>query len=396
MSGCPYHDPFKEARERCPTLVTEFGGDPVTMILGFKEVRKAARDYISFSSDAPFRVPIPSEEDVRSVRQLPIEVDPPQHSDYRAIVEPFFKRPLEKNYIRKVEDLVAGLLEAMGERNCIEVVREFALPLQSRALTYLLNVPESEAQVWIDWGVHVFRDPVTGDGRKKGAAMEAYCNRLFDQAERNPGEDFFSALVKARFRGRPLTREEMLGFANLAFAGGRDTIITTVSTIIAYVAENPECLRALEKDPKLIITGAEELIRYSTPLTHIGRVCQADKDVHGSHVEAGNQVSLCWASANFDASVFEVPETVKLDRKPNPHIAFGSGPHTCLGANHARLLVRTLLKIFARNVHKIELLEAIRKTEAEKDYKRHNGFESLNVRVVLKDRPRQPKTPTRS
>jgi cytochrome P450 len=354
------------------------------MILGFKEVRKAARDYVSFSSDAPFRVPIPREEDVRSVRQLPLEVDPPQHADYRAIVEPFFRRPLKQDYILRMENLVGELLEGMLETDSIEVVREFALPLQSRALTYLLNVPESEAEVWISWGVHIFRDPVTGDGRKKGAAMEAYCNRLFDQAEKDPGEDFFSALVKARFQGRPLTRKEMLGYANLAFAGGRDTIINTVSTIIAYVAGHPECLEALEKDPKLIITATEELIRYSTPLTHIGRLCPTSQTVHGTPVEAGNLISLCWASANFDESAFEVPETVKLDRKPNPHIAFGSGAHTCLGAAHARLLVRTLLKMLARKVARIELLETVRKSETEKDYTRDNGFESLKVRAAPK------------
>lgn len=95
MAKCPYHDPFAEKRSKAPVLETEFDGEPVAMILGLKDVRKAARDWKTFSSDAPFRVPIPCEEDLRSVRQFPIESDPPEHAEYRKIVEPAFNRPNE-------------------------------------------------------------------------------------------------------------------------------------------------------------------------------------------------------------------------------------------------------------------------------------------------------------
>jgi cytochrome P450 len=102
-------------------------------------------------------VPIPSEEEVRSMRQLPIETDPPEHTDYRAIIEPFFRRAKDPGVIASVERLVDELLDVAMERDAIEVVHEFALPLQSRALTFLLNVPETEAETWIRWGIHVFR-----------------------------------------------------------------------------------------------------------------------------------------------------------------------------------------------------------------------------------------------
>ena len=212
-----YQDPFKTARAEQPAIQTEFDGDPVAMILGFKPVREAARDWEKFSSDAPFRVPIPREEDVRTVRQYPLEVDPPFHAEYRAIAEPFFKRPLQPEYIARMGALIEELLKGAIARPEIEIVREFAIPLQSRALTYLLNMPESEAEVWIQWGTHVFRD---ASGVSKGAEMEAYSNQLFDAAEANPGDDFFSALTRATFEARPLTRDEMLGYANIAFAGG--------------------------------------------------------------------------------------------------------------------------------------------------------------------------------
>ena len=262
----------------------------------------------------------------------------------------------------------------------IEIVREFALPLQSRALTYLLNVPESEATTWISWGTHVFRDG--GSGQKKGAALEIYLQNQFDKALANPGEDFFSALTKATFRGRPLTREEMMGFANLTFAGGRDTIIHTVSSSLAYLARHPEALEFLRQDPGRIVHVCEEFFRVISPLTHIGRVCPVQTSVHGVTVQPQGRVSLCWSSANQDERVFEAPEEVRLDRKPNPHLAFGFGAHLCLGAAHARLLLRTLLQQCVDRIAAITILEAKERVESEAKYRRTVGYESLTVRFT--------------
>ena len=212
----PASDPFRDAREKSGVLKCPFHGEDIVMLLRHEDVRRAAKDWQTFSSDVPFRVPIPSEEDVRTMRQLPIETNPPEHTEYRAIVEPLFQRPKDPAMIAQVEALIEGLLTRALGRESIEIVHEFALPIQSRALTYLLNVPESEAETWIGWGIHVFK--VTG-GLKKGVELEEYLHAQFDRAEAKPGEDFFSALAHGTFRGRQLTRDEMMGFANLAFAG---------------------------------------------------------------------------------------------------------------------------------------------------------------------------------
>lgn len=378
------HDPFREQRKQTGRLDCEFQGETVPMILRHEDVRQAAKNWQKFSSDAPFRVPIPSEEAVRSMRQLPIETDPPEHTEYREIAEPFFRRPKDPAFVARVEALVAELLGDALRRPSIEIVREFALPLQSRALTYLLNVPEEEAKIWIGWGTHVFRDG--GNGAKKGASLESYLQSRFDTAIESPGEDFFSALTQADFRGRRLTREEMMGFANLTFAGGRDTIIQTVASIIAYFAAKPEALEFLRSDPSRIIHASEEFFRAVTPLTHIGRVCPVHTDVQGASVPPGGRVSLCWASANQDETVFEAPDEVRLDRKPNPHLAFGFGAHLCLGAPHARLLTRTLLQQCAERISSVELLSADEHVEKEARYERHVGFDALSVRLV----PRTP------
>ncbi len=371
-------DPFREARNKDGVLECEFQGERIAMILGHEDVRRAAKDWKTFSSDAPFRVPIPSEEDVRTMRQLPIETNPPEHTDYRAIVEPFFRRPKEPEMIAQVEALIESMLtDALG-RESIEVVHGFALPLQSKALTMLLNVPAAEAETWISWGIHVFR--VTG-GVKKGIALEDYLHAQFDRAEANPGEDFFSALTQANYQGRKLTREEMMGFANLAFAGGRDTIIHSVACVLAHLGGHPESLDYLRSDPSRITHASEEFFRVFMPLTHIGRVCPVDTDVNGVKVKAGERVSLCWASANQDERVFESPQEVRLDRKPNPHISFGFGTHLCLGAPHARLILRTLLQKCVDLVGRIEVISAEPRVAREAEYERTLGYESLVVRL---------------
>lgn len=376
----PHPDPFKEARAEGPVMQCPFRGEPITMILRHEDVRRAAKDWRTFSSDAPFRVPIPSEEDVRTMRQLPIETDPPDHTDYRTIVEPFFKRAKDPAMVSRVEALVERLLDEALARDAIEVVHDFALPLQSHALTYLLNVPESEAATWIGWGIHVFQ--VRG-GIKPGTELEAYLHDQFDRAEASPpGEDFFSALVHAEFRGRRLTRDEAMGFANLAFAGGRDTIIHTVSNIFGYFAENPSALRYLREDPGRAVHASEEFFRVYIPLTHIGRVCPADTEVGGATVPAGQRISLCWSSANRDEGVFDAPDEIRLDRKPNPHLAFGFGTHLCLGAPHARLLVRTLLQKAAARLAAVEVLAAVERVEREEKYERVVGYDRLEARFV--------------
>jgi cytochrome P450 len=382
---CPFghqpSDPFKAKREAAPVARYEFQGEAIPMILRHAEVRQAAKDWKTYSSDAPFRVPIPSEEEARSVRQLPIETDPPVHGEYRAIAEPYFQRPKLPEMVAKVEALIDELLRAALARETTEIVHGFALPIQARALTYLLDTDEREADTWIGWGVHVFR--VRG-GLKKGVELEDYLTRKFDAVSQAPGRCFFSALTQARFQGRPLTREEMMGFANLTFAGGRDTVIHTIACALGHLAANPEALAYLREDPKRIVHASEEFFRFFMPLTHIGRVCPVATSVHGEQVPAGGRVSLGWASANRDESVFPEADVFKIDRKPNPHISFGFGEHLCLGAPHARLLLRTLLQKCVELVDGMEIVSAEERTETEHSYERKLGYDSL----VLKFRPR--------
>ena len=374
-------DTFREARETDGVMLCPFQGERLPMILRHADVRDAAKDWKTFSSDAPFRVPIPSEENVRNVRQLPIETDPPEHTEYRKIVEPFFKRPRDPDFIAAIDSLIGGMVREMIARGETEIVGDFAVPLQSKALAHLLAVPLSEADVWISWGVHVFHDPAKG----KASTLDGYIAAQLDRAEQSPGEDFFSALTLAEYQGRKLTRDEMAGFANLTFAGGRDTVIHSISSIISYLAENPEALAFLREDPRRTVLACEEFLRVISPLTHIGRVCPETTDVHGVEVPPDGRVSLCWASANRDAAAFDSPEEIRLDRKPNPHLAFGAGAHLCLGAAHARLIIRLLLEHLSQRVDRITILSSTPNMERRETYARQIGYESLKVRMGVAD-----------
>ncbi|MEN8774971.1 MAG: cytochrome P450 [Akkermansiaceae bacterium] len=350
------------------------------MLLRHAEVRAAAKDWQTFSSDAPFRVPIPSEEEMRTMRQLPIETNPPEHSDYRKIVEPFFKRSKTPEVTGKVQALIDELLgNALASDNPLEVVHQFALPVQSRALTYLLNVPESEAETYINWGIHVFHDK-----NGSGSQLENHLAFALERAANNPGPDLFTALNQATFRDRALTHEEKMGFANLTFAGGRDTIIHSISSIIAHFGKHPEDLDSLRDNPKGLVLAGEEFLRVFMPLTHIGRVCPVETEVGENLVPPGGRVSLGWAAANFDPEVFNDPEEIILDRKPNPHVSFGFGTHLCLGAPHARLIIRSLLETLVSKVVRIEIVKATPHREENPAYSRENGFDKLEIKLMAK------------
>ena len=374
----PGNDPFREAREEKGVMRCPFEGEMITMLLRHEDVRNAAADWEQFSSDAPFRVPIPSEEEMRSVRQLPIEVDPPEHKEYRKLTEPFFLRAKNPEVIVAVGQLIESAVGSLATGIPFDAVSEFALPIQSRAFTYLLNMPEAEADIWIQWGIHVFQ--LQEGETKRGSKLENYLTEMFDRAETNPGEDFFSVLTQAEFRGRKLTRDECMGFANLAFAGGRDTIIHSITSIIAWLAGNPEALKFLREDTKRITLASEEFFRVFMPLTQIGRVCPEGANVHGVEVRPGDRVGLCWISANHDEAVFTDAQQIKLDRRPNPHVAFGYRDHLCQGAAHARLVIRAMLEVLCQQNIAIEVIHSVRHIEQAEKFTRAVGFESLDVK----------------
>lgn len=376
-------DAFKTVRENERTIALTHDNGNIPMLLRYKDVRKAAKNWQIYSSNAPFRVPIPSEENVRSVRQLPIEIDPPEHKVYRDLVEPFFRNPHNPEYCTQIGNLIHKQLLAVCAKDEVDVVREFALPIQSRALAYLLGLPESEAETWIEWGTHVFRDG--DDPSFKGSVLESYLRQALHSAiDRTDQTDIFSYLMHSTVNERPLTWDEALGIVNLIFAGGRDTIINAISSVIGYFASKRDELMVVGSVPLSINLAVEEFIRVVSPLTHIGRVTSLDTTVGNRAIAKSTRVSLCWAAANYDPDVFDNPETINLQRTPNPHVGFGSGPHSCLGAIQARVILRSLIRELAERTSQITIIQSQPNIENYGSLQREVGYDKLTARVQLR------------
>lgn len=365
-------DPFKDARENSGIQITDFNGEEIPFVLRLKDLRKTVKDWQNFSSDHPFKVVPHSEEELRTMRQIPIEMDPPDHTDYRAVLEPFFKRPTQPEYMQDMAELVNLMVADAIRRKEFDAVHEFALPLQCRALARLLNVEDSEADRWVEWGLHALSE---------GNGLEDYTAEQFAKAEKNPGDDFFSMLNNAEVRGKKLTFQEKQGIANVTFAGGKDTVINVVSSIFVYFCKHTGALEFLRQDEKYIMTACEEFVRYVSPLTAINRTCPHAAKVGEHEIPGGSRVGLCWPSGNRDATVFKNPDEVILDRVPNPHIGFGYGIHNCLGAPQARLIIRSLLKAFSDQVKSMELVSSEPRIEKERSYTRQVGYDRAVVKM---------------
>jgi len=386
MSKSELSDPFEKARTEKGIGVINDQNDPVQMVLRHKDVRRCAHNWKTYQSGAePGRIVVPSEVKIRDTRQIPFEVDPPEHGEYRALIEDWFRRPLNEDYEKRLQEQINLLVEETLDLGKLEVVSEFALILQSRALTLLLNIPYEEAQTWISWGIHVFRSEDNPLDGAKANILYDYIDAQIDKAIENPGEDLYSTLLSSVFQGRTLTKEEVKGIMILTFAGGRDTVINAVTNTISYFAENPKSLERLRNEPEIIGKAVEELVRYFSPLTHMGRVVTENAEICEHAIKKDSRISLCWASANRDASVFENPNEIILDRKMNPHVAFGFSHHNCLGAHHARQILKVLVKTLTHKVQSIDILSHQDNHEEWGEFKRKVGFERIEVNFNRRD-----------
>lgn len=382
MSPSEFPDPFKKPRKNSGTMPIIDQGEEVEMVLRMDDLKASAKNWSTFGSGngVPGRIVVPSEVGIRDVRQIPVEIDPPLHSDYREILDSWFKRPLQSDYQSRLNRIISELLENVLNTR-IEVVHDFALKLQSQALTLLLNVPIEESEEYLKWGTHVFRSDDSPLDKNKASNVDQYIHEQIDRVNSNPGDDLFSVLTNETVGGRKLRRKEIHGIMNLTFAGGRDTVINSVTNALAYFASHTDQIAFLRENPRNIPLAVEELIRYFSPLTHLGRITSHETEICGHALKKDAKVSLCWASANRDESVFDDPNQVKLDRRKNPHVGFGFGIHSCLGATHARQILKVLIQNICDSVSTIDLLEHVDNIEKHGDIVRKVGFHQLIVKM---------------
>ncbi|MFZ9016155.1 MAG: cytochrome P450 [Ilumatobacteraceae bacterium] len=314
----------------------DIDGAPIAVVVGHSALRQAARDWRRYTSATPFRVPIPEESALRPVRQYPIETDPPEHTAYRAAIADRFDRRSADAIRPHVEDLVDDVFDAAARRGRLSVVDELAIPVVSTGIAHTLGRPD-DADLIASWGLHVFSDPETG-ARRRNADLDRYLAERVDASIAEPAADLFGDLARATVLGRSLTRDEMLGYGYLVLAGGRDTVISAIAGATWYLAAHPDVRHTLAAGQVRITTAVEEFLRFFSPLGFIGRTV----------TETGELVALGFAAANHDPSAFEQPDEIHIDRSPNRHVAFGHGPHTCIGAPLARMQLAVVVERFVR------------------------------------------------
>jgi cytochrome P450 len=194
--------------------------------------------------------------------------------------------------------------------------------------------------------------PEGAQALRKQAGQEIYSffGDVIDQRTKQPGTDMVSYLLETEIDGNRLTREEILDVSFLLILAGLDTVTATLGCNIAYLAANPEQRQRLVDEPGLIPAAVEELLRWETPVTAVPRIVKQEVEVHGVKLEKGQMVTLLLGASNVDDSEFTEPEHVDFERERNKHIAFGGGPHRCLGSHLARLELEVAMQVWHERI----------------------------------------------
>lgn len=335
---------YAEFRAEDPVHFSE-NYDGYFILTRYEDVRGALLNWQLFSSARPGVTSIPASVK-RDFQEIPLEVDPPEHMPYRKIISSFFTR----NAIRDLEpgfrDIARKLLQPMVENGGGDIVQDFALPYVSRVLAYFLQTSEEDAERWVEWTQAIFHgrlaDREAAD--RASADMIAYVDALVEERRRHPGDDLFSVLATTRFKGELLTPAQLHGYGVLILNAGQETTVNGIGSSVWYLAEHLEDRRRLMKEPELLDDAVEEFLRFMSPIQLLGRTTTGDTTMHGCPIPAGSTVAMGYAAANHDPSRFTNADQCIIDRRPNPHLAFGAGPHTCLGAHLARAEIRVALE----------------------------------------------------
>jgi len=273
---------------------------------------------------------------VRAYRQLPLESDPPLHSALRAFLVPFFSKGSLAPFQQGIEADARGLVAPLSGGE-LEMVRGVGLPLVVRTIARLLDRPR-DIDEWASWGPSVWGDH---DGRRDGAPLLTYLERAVDEGAAGTGGRLFNLLASTPIAGVVLNRDQQIGVGSLLLAGGRDTVMNLIAGMAWMVAAHPTHVAALRGDLAVRTAFIEETLRLTTPLGLMERI---DRGVARGDPQQSPHVGLDFASANHDATVFTCPAELRLDRPAmSPHIAFGIGPHACVGAPLARIEAHAVL-----------------------------------------------------
>jgi cytochrome P450 len=294
-----------------------------------------------------------------------VNMDPPEHREHRHLASPWFKPKTIRRMEERVTDVCRALLDGLARADEVECdfVAEVAAPAPLKMIAEMLGVPEADEPVLLRLTNELFgaSDPEFqrsgADAQQTFMAMAAeifgYFATRFEERRREPREDLLSVMAhEGRIRGEPVSVLDAVSLCFIIATAGHETTRNAIAGGLLAFVEHPAEWKRLRENPALIADAVEEILRWTSPVIHFARTATADTVLGGRPIAKGDTVAMFYPSANRDEAVFAEPDVFRIDRAPNPHLAFGIGEHFCLGTPLARLELRILFsQLLARLEH---------------------------------------------
>jgi cytochrome P450 len=348
------HPTLRRLREHGP-----IHEDPITqsmLLVRFDDVKAAlgeraySKDPRKLSPDDPLRKNITRPDGTMRQPNM-LFLDPPEHTRLRSLVnEAFTPRALAAREPR-IRAIAEALLDAVAGQAAFDLVQVLARPLPVRVIGEMLGIPIADRDrfyVWSHAFAQDFNPGLSGEARaqvlRAKEEFSAYLHAAVEERRRRPGDDLLSELISAEEQGDRLTTSELVQICAVLLVAGNMTTTDLIGNGVLALLDHPDQLERLRRDPSLIPAAVEEMLRYDTSVTGVGRNLLGDTEVAGRLLPATTRLHPSIAAANRDPAVFAEPDRFDVGRSPNPHLAFGQGVHFCLGAHLARAEIRIALE----------------------------------------------------
>ncbi len=310
----------------------------------YQAVIEAERDPETFSNTGGIRPDNPA-------MPYMIDMDDPAHLVRRKLVNAGFTRKQLMDKAAAIETLCDSLIDAVCERGECDFVRDIAAPLPMAVIGDMLGVLPADRATLLKWSDDLVCGlSATADEATLQAVMDAFAGysafAMETTAKRRaePADDLFSILVNAEVDGQRMSDDEIVFETLLILIGGDETTRHTLSGGTEQLLRHRDQWERLVADRDLLPGAVEEMLRWTSPVKNMARTLMRDVEFHGTALREGEKMLLLFESANFDEQVFGDPETFRVDRSPNSHLAFGFGTHFCLGNQLARLELTTMVR----------------------------------------------------
>lgn len=336
MAAAGWHfSNFDAKREQSAVHTGDANGHQFFMLTRMADIRKAYQTADVFSNSA---VTVGDPEPM--YRWIPEMLDGRIHTTWRQLLTPLWSPAAVEKMKPKLHQRFTEVLDDIAAKGECDIVRDVALLFPNMIFIDLMGLPREDADQFQEWEVAILHGDRTADGtgeRQMNAmiAVMGYFAQLIAQRRAEPRDDLLSYVVAQKIDGEPIPDQDLLDFCLLMFMAGLDTVAAQLTYNFWHLATHPEDRRRLVAEPNLWPSAIEEFLRYYAFVTPSRKVVK-DTEIAGCPISAGTMVHLPLVSANRDPREFENADQVIIDRELNRHIAFGAGPHRCLGSHFAR------------------------------------------------------------